>query len=86
LEAPPSVIGRNTVHAVQSGLVFGYVSLIEGMVARLRAEHPDKNQPVRILGTGGLIGVVTPHTAIIDHTDTWLTLTGLRVIYERVNR
>lgn len=86
LEAPPSVIGRNTVHAVQSGLVFGYVSLIEGMIARLRAEHPDKNQPIRILGTGGLIGVVTPHTAVIDHTDPWLTLTGLRVIYERVTR
>jgi pantothenate kinase type III len=40
LEAPPQVIGRNTVHAIQSGLIFGYVSLIEGMVARLTAAHP----------------------------------------------
>jgi type III pantothenate kinase len=86
LEAPPTVIGRNTIHAMQSGLIFGYVSLIEGMVARLLAEHPDNNQPIRILGTGGLIGLVTPHTAVIDYIDPWLTLTGLRVIYERVRR
>lgn len=86
LEAPPSVIGRNTSQAMQSGLIFGYVSLIEGMVARLRAEHPDNDQPIRILGTGGLIGLMTPHTAVIDYVDPWLTLTGLRVIYDRVQR
>jgi type III pantothenate kinase len=84
LEAPPQTIGRNTIHAMQSGLVYGYVSLCEGLVARLRAEHPDKNQPIRILGTGGLIHLIADHTDIIDHVDPWLTLTGLRVIHERV--
>lgn len=84
LEAPPAAIGRNTIHAMQSGLIFGYVSLIEGMVARLRAEHPDGPAPIHILGTGGLIGLVAPHTAVIDHIDPWLTLTGLRLIYEKV--
>lgn len=84
LEAPPTAIGRNTVHAMQSGLILGYISLIEGMVARLRAEHPDREQPIHILGTGGLIGLVAPHTAVIDHIDPWLTLTGLRLIYDRV--
>lgn len=85
LEAPPTAIGRNTVHAMQSGLILGYVSLIEGMIIRLRAEHPDREQlPIRILGTGGLIHQIAPHTAVIDHIDPWLTLTGLRVIYERV--
>jgi type III pantothenate kinase len=84
LEAPPQTIGRNTIHAMQSGLVFGYVSLCEGMAARLLAEHPDKNQPIRILGTGGLIHLISDHTDIIDHVDPWLTLTGLRVIHERV--
>ena len=84
LAAPPQTIGRNTIHAIQSGLVFGYVSLCEGIVARLRAEHPDQNQPISILGTGGLIHLIADHTNIIDHVDPWLTLTGLRVIHERV--
>lgn len=84
LEAPPAAIGRNTVHAMQSGLVFGYVSLIEGMVGRLRAEHPDQPARIHTLGTGGLIGLIAPHTAVIDHIDPWLTLTGLRLIYEKV--
>ncbi|MCC6607628.1 MAG: type III pantothenate kinase [Anaerolineae bacterium] len=85
LEAPPQTIGKNTVHAMQSGLVFGYLSLIEGLVARLKAEHPDRFQKIHILGTGGLIDLIAPHTAVIDHIDPWLTLTGLRVIWERVN-
>lgn len=84
LEAPPQTIGKNTVHAMQSGLVFGYLSLIEGLVARLKTEHPDRDQRVHILGTGGLIDLMAPHTAVIDHIDPWLTLTGLRVIHERV--
>lgn len=83
LEAPPQTIGRNTIHAMQSGLVFGYVSLCEGLVSRLRTEHPDQNQPIHVLGTGGLINLIANHTTIIDHVDPWLTLTGLRVIHER---
>ena len=84
LEAPPQTIGTNTVHAMQSGLVFGYLSLIEGLVARLKKEHPDQDQKVHILGTGGLISLMAPHTAVIDHIDPWLTLTGLRIIHDRV--
>lgn len=84
LEAPPQTIGKNTVHAMQSGLIFGYLSLIEGLVTRLKAEHPDQGQQIHILGTGGLIDLMAPHTAVIDHIDPWLTLTGLRVIQERV--
>jgi type III pantothenate kinase len=85
LQAPPQVTGRNTVHAIQSGLIFGYVSLIEGMVKRLLQEHPDAGQKIQVIGTGGLIDLISPHTDIIDHVDPWLTLTGLRVIYERAN-
>lgn len=77
LEAPPNVLGRNTIHAVQSGLVYGYVSLIEGMVAKLSAEL---NATPTVLGTGGLISLITPHTDTIHHVDPWLTLTGLRII------
>lgn len=86
LEAPPNVIGRNTVHAMQSGLIFGYVSLIEGLVQRLRLAHPDQNKPIRIIGTGGLIDLVAPHTHIIDVVDPALTLTGLRIIDERTRK
>jgi len=86
LQAPPQVMGRNTVHAIQSGLIFGYTSLAEGMVQRLLAEHPDAGQKIQIIGTGGLINLIAPHTDIIDHVDPWLTLTGLRVIHERVRR
>ncbi|MCP4418944.1 MAG: type III pantothenate kinase [Chloroflexi bacterium] len=86
LAAPPQVIGKNTVHAMQSGLIFGYLSLIEGLVARLKGEHPDQSQKIHILGTGGLIDLMTPHTAVFDHVDPWLTLTGLQVIFERVNK
>lgn len=84
LEAPPSAIGRNTIHAMQSGLIYGYVSLIEGMVERLLAEHPDRDQKIVIIGTGGLINLLAPHTSVIDHVDQALTLTGLRIIYDRL--
>jgi type III pantothenate kinase len=85
LEAPPHVIGRNTIHAMQSGIIFGYVSLIEGLVNRLQAEIPPEEEPVRIIGTGGLIRLIQPHTPTIEHVDPWLTLTGLRIIYDRVH-
>lgn len=80
LEAPPRAIGRNTVQAMQSGLVYGYVALIEGMVERIRAEMGDGD--ITIIGTGGLISAIVPHTDIVDHVEPWLTLTGLRVIHE----
>ena len=83
LQAPPQVIGRNTIHAMQSGLVFGYVSLIERMIERIKAEHPDRDQPIPVLGTGGLISLITAHTAVIDTVDPWLTLSGLCQIYDR---
>jgi type III pantothenate kinase len=81
LEAPPQVLGRNTIHAMQSGLVFGYVSLIEGLVGRLRDELALADAPV--IGTGGLIRLITPHTNVITSVEPWLTLTGLRLIAER---
>lgn len=86
LQAPPQAIGRNTQHAMQSGLIFGYSALVEGMVKRLKDEYPDRDQAIQVIGTGGLINLISPHTTQIDHVDPWLTLTGLRVIYERVKR
>ncbi len=79
LQAPPSVIGRNTVHAMQSGLLFGYASMIEGMVARFRVELGNE---MKVIATGGLAEVVALETQSIDITAPWLTLDGLRIIWE----
>ncbi|MGH2536007.1 MAG: type III pantothenate kinase [Candidatus Promineifilaceae bacterium] len=81
LEAPPQAIGRNTMHAMQSGLIFGYASLVEGMVGRLAAELGPPRP--RVIGTGGLIGVIAAETRVIEIVDPWLTLNGLRLIYDR---
>jgi len=77
IEPPPEgkgAIGKNTVHAMQSGLFWGYVGLIEGLVARLSAEMP---APVTVIGTGGLATLFHKHTAAIAHVDYDLTIRGL---------
>ncbi len=79
LQRPPSVIGRNTVHAMQSGLLFGYVSMVEGMVARFRSEL---GSDVKVIATGGLAEVVAKETDVIEIISPWLTLDGLRIIWE----
>ena len=86
LEAPPQVIGSNTSHAIQSGLIFGYVSLIEGMIGRLRAAHPDQERPLQIIATGGQLDLVADHLTFLDIIDPWLTLTGLRLINDRLTK
>lgn len=84
LQAPPQTIGRNTIHAMQSGLVFGYVCLIEGIIRRITTELSAQEQAVCVLGTGGLIHLISQYTEMIDYVDPWLTLTGLRIIHDRV--
>ncbi len=79
LVPPPSPIGRNTVHAMQSGLVLGYVGLVEGLVTRIRREVGE----ARVIATGGLSSVIGPLTECVDEVDPWLTLDGLRLIAER---
>jgi type III pantothenate kinase len=76
---PPRAIGGNTVHSLQSGLLFGYVGLVEGMVARFRAELGDGT---RIVGTGGLAELIARETDVIEVVDPWLTLKGLRIVWE----
>jgi type III pantothenate kinase len=79
LTRPPSAIGRNTPHAMQSGLLFGYVGLVEGMVARFKAELGPGTQ---VIATGGLGEIIARETDVIDIVDPWLTLHGLRIVYE----
>ena len=76
---PPSIIGRNTRHAIQSGLINGYVVLIEGMVKRFK-KALGKNTIV--VATGGHSFRFMGLTEAIDHIDPWLTLNGLRIIWE----
>jgi type III pantothenate kinase len=79
LQVPPSVIGRNTTHAMQSGLIFGFVAMTEGMVERFRKElGPD----MKVVATGGLAALVAKETTVIQHLAPWLTLDGLRIIWD----
>ena len=82
LKIPPSVIGGNTEHAVQSGLMYGYISLVEGMVARFREQLGDN---MLVVATGGLAELIAQGTDVIDIVDPWLTLQGLRLIWEKEN-
>ena len=79
LARPPAAIGRNTTHAMQSGLLFGYVSLVEGMVARFRKEL---GTDMRTIGTGGLAEIIARETDVLQILAPWLTLDGLRMVYE----
>ena len=80
---PPKVIGRNTVHSMQSGIVFGYVGLVDGMVARIKEEL---GVEAAVLATGGLANLVQPLSATIERVEEYLTLEGLRILYERNRR
>ena len=79
IKRPPEVIGKNTTHAMQSGLVFGYVSLVEGMVQRFRKELGDD---MKVIATGGLAELVANETDAIQILAPWLTLDGLSIIWE----
>jgi type III pantothenate kinase len=79
LVAPPKAIGRNTIHCMQSGLVLGYIGLIEGLVTRIRAELGGQ---AKVIGTGGLAPLLAKETNIIETVDQMLTLEGLRLMYE----
>jgi type III pantothenate kinase len=78
LQRPPAAIGRNTIHSMQSGLLFGYVGLVEGMVIRFRQEL---GQDTRVIATGGLAEIVAAETDSIQVIAPWLTLEGLRLIW-----
>jgi type III pantothenate kinase len=79
LAIPNGAIGRNTVHAMQSGLIFGYVGMVEGMIKRFKDEL---GQDTTIIATGGLANLISELIPAIDHVDQWLTLNGVRLIWE----
>ena len=77
---PPKVIGRNTVHAMQAGLVFGYAGLCDAIVERMREEL---DFPARCLATGGLASLIAKQSHTIEEVDDMLTLRGLKILHER---
>jgi type III pantothenate kinase len=77
---PQSVIGRSTVPAMQSGIYWGYVGMIEGLIARIRAEY---GGPMKVVATGGLAPLLAEGTMVIEQIDPDLTLEGLRLLAER---
>ena len=77
---PQAVIGRQTVPAMQSGVYWGYVALVEGLVARIKAEY---GGPMKVIATGGLAPLVAEGTMVIEQIEPDLTLEGLRLLAER---
>lgn len=81
LIAPIRAVGHNTVEAIQSGLVFGYAGLVDGLIGRILVEFGRDDVP--LVATGGLASVVVPHCSHAITLDPQLTLRGLRVVWER---
>lgn len=79
LVAPRSVIGRSTVESIQSGVLYGFAAQVDGVVERILDELGEAT----VIATGGLAGLIAPHTRTIEHVEPWLTLHGLRIVHER---
>ncbi|MEA1855754.1 type III pantothenate kinase [Cytobacillus sp. FSL W7-1323] len=77
---PDGIIGKNTVSAMQSGILFGYVGQVEGIVSRMKLQA--KEEPL-VIGTGGLASLIAKESKVIDIIDPFLTLKGLQLIYKR---
>jgi type III pantothenate kinase len=80
LSPPRSVIGKTTTHAVQSGMLYGYAGMVDAMVERIRGEL---GAGARVIATGGLAGRIAGESKTIERVEPFLTLEGLRMIFER---
>jgi type III pantothenate kinase len=83
LARPRNVIGKSTVEALQSGIIFGFAGQVDGVVERMSEELADNPEDVTVVATGGLAPLVLDEARTIDAYEPWLTLIGLRLVYER---
>ena len=83
MTVPDKVIGKSTVSAIQSGLLYGYCGLVDGMVHRIAEELGYANSDITVVATGGLADVIRSHSQTITQVDQMLTLKGLHIIYKR---
>lgn len=83
LARPRSVIGKNTVEAMQAGILYGFAGQVDGVVRRMAAGLADDPDDVTVIATGGLSPMVLGEAELIDEHEPWLTLIGLRLVYER---
>ena len=79
LVEPRNVIGKSTVESIQSGALYGFAAQVDGMCRRIA----DELGPCAVVATGGLAELVAPLSEPIEHHEPWLTLHGLRLVYER---
>jgi type III pantothenate kinase len=80
LVRPPRVVGRNTVNAIQSGVIYGYMELVDGIVGHI---EKDEGVEASVIATGGLAALIAPESKMITEIDEFLTLDGMRIVYER---
>ncbi len=80
IAVPPRVVGRNPTHSMQSGILHGYASMVDGMIGRINEELGYESA---VIATGGLASLIAKLTKSIQHVDDALTLDGMRIVYER---
>lgn len=80
IQKPPAVIAKNTVNSMQSGIFYGYVGLVDEIVGRMKCESKDNP---KVIATGGLAGLIAPESKTIEEVNEYLTLEGLRILYQR---